>query len=139
LLQNRPQISEANVPGVGHIKLHKFLSKVNQLVWKQCVSNHVHADLHKVAPLDALIQSLDDIEGGMRVQMVIVQQHVEPLVFYQLLGRRSLTDLSREALLDEVRGFIAHHREVLGIEGPLATANRLESFGIIATGEGWCT
>ena len=58
-------------------------------------------------------------------------------MFYQLVSRRSLTDLSGEALLDEVLGVITHHGEVLGVEGPLPAADSLDGLGIGATGEGW--
>ena len=61
LLQNRPQISEANIPGVGHVDLQEFLPEVSQLVGEQCVCHHIHADLLEVAPLHELVQSMDDI------------------------------------------------------------------------------
>ena len=61
LLQNRPQISEANIPGAGHVELQEFLPEVSQLVGEQCVCHHIHADLHEVAPLHELVQSMDDV------------------------------------------------------------------------------
>lgn len=61
LLQHRPQISEANIPGVGHVKLQEFLPEVSQLVGEQCVSHHIHAYLNEVAPLHELVQSSDDV------------------------------------------------------------------------------